>query len=165
MSDDPIELGIVGHTIKDLLPTVNEGFNWEIIRERYDKNPVGTAMSLHFTGEAGEEAVEEIYLGIAEGPRIIILPGVGDEWDYIGAIITYQDYGLRILDPDDPMDPDRARYQHAGIRIDSPPGKSRERAWYVISNVLDIMLETLVYRAQQQEQGTAPQHQQGAGGQ
>lgn len=148
MSEHTTTGGIVTQTITDLLDTVNAGFNWNIIEERYDENPVGTAMSLHFTDESGEEAVEEVTLGIAEGPKIVVLGQLTDEWDYIGAIVTYQDFGLRMLDPDDPMTPDRARYQHAGVTIHPGEGKSRERTWLVVSNVLDIMLESVIYEAQ-----------------
>jgi hypothetical protein len=153
MSQSADDLGLVGQTIKDLLPTVNEGFNWDIIENRYDEDPVGTAMSLHFTDGSGEEALEDIYLGIAQGPQIVILPGVDENWDYIGAVVTYQDFGMRILDPDDEMTPDRARYQHGGVTINSPEEKSRERTWMVISNVLDIMLESLIYNREAAEQG------------
>lgn len=151
MSAPETDIGIVGQTIKDLLPTVNQGFNWDIITERYDEDPVGTAMSLHFTGEKGEEAIEEVMLGISEGPRIVILEELTPKWDYIGAIVTYQDYGLRILDVDDPMTPDRARYQHGGVTIHPAEDESRERVWLVTSNVLDIMLESLVWKQQQIE--------------
>jgi hypothetical protein len=144
--------GIVTETVKDLLPIVNGGFNWEIIEERYDADPSGTAMSLHFTNEDGQEPVEEIVLGIADGPEIVVLDELTDEWDWIGAIVTYQDFGLRILDPDDPMTPDKARYQHRGITIQPGNDKSRERTWLVVSNVLDIMLESVVF---QQEQADA----------
>lgn len=154
MSENNDGLGIVGQTIKDLLPTVNQGFNWEIIEERYDEEPVGTAMSLHFTDESGEDAVEEVMLGIAEGPEIVVLGGDAQGWDYIGAIVTYQDYGLRILDVDDPMTPDKARYQHGGVTIHPAEGESRERVWLVTSNVLDIMLESLIYEKQEQQQAT-----------
>lgn len=150
MSHEP-QLGLVGQTIADLLDTVNAGFNWEIIEKRYDENPVGTAMSLHFTDESGSESIEDIYLGIAEGPQIVILPGVDDQWDYLGAIITYQDFGLRMLDPDDEMTPDRARYQHGGVTIEPGEGKSRERTWMVVSNVLDIMLESVIYENSKQD--------------
>jgi hypothetical protein len=44
------------------------------------------------------------------------------------------------------MDPDRARYQHAGVTIHPGPDKSRERTWLVVSNVLDIMLDSVVYQ-------------------
>lgn len=148
MSADDTELGLVAQTIRDLLPAVNKGFNWEIIENRYDEDPVGTAMSLHFTDESGENAVEEVVLGIAEGPRIVFLNGLTDEWDYIGAIVTYQNYGIRMLDPDDAMTPKRARYQHGGITIHPSGNESRERVWLVVSNVLDIMLETVIYQQQ-----------------
>lgn len=151
MSQSHDDLGLVGQTIKDLLGTVNDGFNWDIIENRYDENPVGTAMSLHFTDESGGEALEDIYLGIAPGPQIVLLPGVDDQWDYIGAVVTYQDYGLRLLDPDDDMTPDKARYQEGGVTIHSPEGKIRERTWMVVSNVLDIMLESVIYEQQRGE--------------
>jgi len=153
MTETETTIGIVGQTIKDLLPTVNQGFNWDIITEQYDESPVGTAMSVHLTDETGEDAIEQVMLGIADGPRIVILEELTPEWDYIGAIVTYQDYGLRILDVDDPMTPDRARYQHGGVTIHPAEDESRERVWLVTSNVLDIMLESLVWRQQQQENG------------
>lgn len=153
MSTQDSNIGIVGQTIADLLDTVNEGFNWDIIRERYDNDPVGTAMSLHFTDETGEEALEDVYLGIAEGPEIIVLPTVDDDWDYIGAVVTYQDYGIRLLDPEDEMTPDKARYQHGGVTIKPPENKSRERTWMVISNVLDIMLESIIYEKRRDGSG------------
>lgn len=149
------DLGPVGGIIADLLPHVNAGFNWDIIKNRYDNNPVGTAMSLHLTDESGEDALEDIYLGIAEGPQIVILPEVDDSWDYIGAIVTYQDTGRRILDPDDEMDPDRARFQHGHITIRASEGHSRERVWMVISNVLEIMLESLVFQTNEAKQEAA----------
>jgi len=145
MTETETTIGIVGQTIKDLLPTVNQGFNWDIITEQYDESPVGTAMSVHLTDETGEDAIEQVMLGIADGPRIVILEELTPEWDYIGAIVTYQDYGLRILDVDDPMTPDRARYQHGGVTIHPAEDESRERVWLVTSNVLDIMLESLIY--------------------
>lgn len=153
MSQQQSGIGIVGQTVKDLLPMVNEGFNWEIIENRYDETPVGTAMSLHFTEESGDDSVEDLYLGIAEGPRIVTLDGIGDEWDYIGAVVTYQDFGIRILDPDDEMTPDRARYQYGGVTINPAEGHSRERTWMVISNVLDIMLESVIHKEKQQSNG------------
>lgn len=151
MTNGEPAIGIVGQTIEDLLPVVNGGFNWDIIEKRYDENPAGTAMSLHFTNEDGNEPIEEIYLGIAEGPRIALLDSLDGSWDYLGAVVTYQDYGLRILDPDDPMTPDRARYQHSGISIHPAQNKSKERTWMVISNVLDIMLESVIYQNKQGE--------------
>jgi hypothetical protein len=153
MTENTTTLGIVGQTMKDLLPRVNAGFNWSIIRERYDESPVGTAMSVHLTDESGEESIEQVMLGIVEGPRIVILDELTPEWEYIGAIVTYQDYGLRILDVDDPMTPDKARYQHGGVSIHPADGESRERVWLVTSNVLDIMLETLVWQQQQAADG------------
>lgn len=151
MSENTTELGIVGSTIQDLLPTVNEGFNWDIIKKRYDSDPVGVAMSLHFTDEEGAEPIEEIYLGIGEGPRIVLIDELDETWDYLGAVVTYQDFGLRILDPDDDMTPDRARYQHSGITIHPAEDESKERTWMVISNVLDIMLESVIYQNNQPE--------------
>lgn len=153
MSETETTLGIVGQTIKDLLPLVNQGFNWSIIEERYDEAPVGTAMSVHLTDQSGEEAIEQVMLGIAEGPRIVILEQLQPKWDYIGAIVTYQDYGLRILDVDDPMTPDKARYQHGGVTMHPAEDESRERVWLVTSNVLNIMLETLVWQQQQAGDG------------
>lgn len=148
MSNTQPELGLVGQTISDLLPLVNEGFNWDIIENRYDEDPVGTAMSLHFTDETGQNSVEDVYLGIDSGPEIIILSELTDDWDYIGAVVTYQDFGTRILDPEDDMTPDRARYQHAGVTIRAPEEQSRERTWMVTSNVLDIMLESVIHDQQ-----------------
>lgn len=138
--------GIVTATIEDLLPTVNAGFNWDIIREKYDSHPEGTAMSLHFTNDQGSEPVEEIVLGIADGPKIEVLDKLTDEWDYLGGIVMFQESGLRILDPEDEMTPDRARYQYRDVTIHPANGKSKERTWLVVSNVLDIMLESLVYQ-------------------
>lgn len=148
MTNKESVLGVVGETIRDLLPLVNEGFNWNIIKERYDEHPEGTAMSIHLTDGSGEDVVEEVVLGITEGPEIVVLDRLTPEWKYIGAIVTYQDYGFRILDVDDDMTPDKARYQHAGVSIHPADGESRERVWLVISNVLDIMLETLIYKRQ-----------------
>lgn len=153
MTGGGTNIGVVGQTVADLLPTVNEGFNWDIIKNRYDESPVGTAMSLHFTDETGEQSVEDIYLGISDGPEIVVLEEMDDSWDYIGAIITYQDFGMRLLDPDDPMTPDRARYQHGGVTIQASEGHSRERTWMVISNVLNIMLESLVYNRENKADG------------
>lgn len=155
MSADGEMPGIVTQTIIDLLPTVNAGFNWDIITERYDSDPTGTAMSLHFTDDSGAEPVEEVTLGIKEGPEIAVIEELTDDWNYIGAIVTYQDYGLRILDPDDPMDPDRARYAHGGVTIHPAEDKSKERTWLVVSNVLDIMLESVIYEQQQDGQDSA----------
>lgn len=149
MSNTQQGLGMVGRAIEDLLPVVNQGFNWNIIKERYDEDPVGTAMSLHLTDESGEDSIEDVFLGIATGPQIVMLSEISDDWDYIGAVVTYQDYGLRILDPDDEMTPDKARYQHAGVTIEPGEGKSRERTWLVVSNVLDILLETVVWQQKQ----------------
>lgn len=153
MSTNQTQLGIVGQTIKDLLGVVNSGFNWDIIEDRYDEDPENVAMSLHFTNEEGQEPVEEIYLAIDEGPSIVVLDTLNDSFDYLGAVVTYQDFGLRILDPDDDMTPDRARYQHSGITIHPAEGVSKERTWMVISNVLDIMLESVVYQQTQAEAG------------
>jgi hypothetical protein len=147
MSQEQPDMGLVGQTIAGLLGTVNEGFDWDVIERRYDEDPVGTAMALHFTDEDGEDAV---LLGIADGPRIVMLDELTDEWEYIGAIVTYQRFGLRILDPIDDMTPDKARYQHRGVTIYPGEEESRERVWLVVSNVLDIMLETVIYKANQQ---------------
>lgn len=137
--------GIVTDTIKDLLGTVNAGFNWDIVRERYDRNPEGTAMSLHFTDDSGEEPVEEVLLGISDGPELIVLDEYTEEWDYLGAIVMYQKHGIRILDPDDPMNADKARYQEGSVTIQPGEGKSRERTWMAVSKILDIMLESVVH--------------------
>lgn len=149
MSKSGNGIGIVGQTIKDLLPTVNEGFNWDVVKNRFDPDPIGKAMSLHFTEESGEQPIEEIYLGIAEGaggePELVVLDGVGDGWDYLGAVITYQDYGLNILDPNSDMDATIARYSHGGVRIEAGEGKSKEQVWMVVSKVLDIMLESHIH--------------------
>lgn len=163
MSQHTTELGVVGQTIQDLLPALNQGFNWDLIKRRYDDHPEGTAMSLHFTADDGEEPVEEVYLGIAEGPRIVILDQIDDRWDYIGAVVTYQDFGMRILDPEDPMDPDRARYQHRGVQIHPAEDESRERVWLVVSNVLEVMLETVIHQSKQQA-GASPDSASGADG-
>lgn len=153
MNQYETELGLVGGTVRDLLPTVNRGFNWDIIRDRYDESPVGTAMSIYFTDEDGGEPVEKVHLAITDGPEIVVLQQLDDRWDYIGAIVTYQDFGLRILDPEDPMTPDRARYQHAGVTIQPAEGESRERVWLVVSNVLEIMLESIIYEQQRDGEG------------
>lgn len=142
-------IGIVGKTITDILPVVNEGFNWELVKERFDPDPVGKAMSLHFTEDDGKEPIEEIYLGIAQGeggePRLVVLDSLGPNWEYLGSVVTYQDYGLKILDPDNPMTADEARYAHGGVKIQAGEGQSREKTWMVVSKVLDIMLKSHVY--------------------
>jgi hypothetical protein len=145
MEDNETNIGLVGQTIKDLLPTVNEGFNWEIVKRRYDSDPVGTAMSLYFTEELGKDPEEQVHLGIADGPEIVVLDAVDEEWDHIGSVVTYQDYGMKILDPDHPMDPTTARYQHAGVAIHPTGDESRERVWMVVSNVLEIILESVIH--------------------
>ena len=145
MSQGRSKLGFVGTTIQDLLPRVNEGFNWGLIKERYDNHPEGTAMSLHLTGDRGQEPIEEIYMGLAEGPRIVILDQLTDDWDYIGAVTMYQDSGAAILNPDNELTPDMARYRDGTVDIATPEGKSSERVWMVVSNVLDIMLNSLIH--------------------
>lgn len=154
MTEDRNNIQIVGQTIQDLLPVVNAGFNWSLIERLYDDQPVGTAMSLHFTDETGEESVEDLYLAIEDGPSVAVVPNVTEAHDYIGAVVMYQDYGLRMLDPDDPMTPDRARYHHRGVTIQPAEGKSRERTWMVISNVLDVMLESVIYKQEKPVQGS-----------
>lgn len=145
MNNQTSKIGLVGGMIQDLLPMVNRGFDWEIIKQRYDNSPEGTAMSLHLTDEQGQEPMEEIYLGLGEGPRIVILDELTDEWDYIGAVTMYQDAGAKILDPDNDLTPDMARYRDGEVRIDTPAEKSDERVWLVISNVLEIMLESFIH--------------------
>lgn len=146
MTEQTTTMGFVGETIKELLPAVNNGFDWDFIKDHYDEEPVGTAMSLHFTDEEGEETAEELYLGIAEGPQIIVLDQLTADWDYLGAIVTRQESGARILDPKDPMTPDRARYTHRDVAIQPSEAESRERVWMVVSNVLEAMLESLIYQ-------------------
>lgn len=153
MSGRETNIGLVGETVRDLLPTVNTGFDWDVIKSRYDNSPEGKAMSLHFTDDSGNNNVEDVHLGIAEGPEVVVLDKLTDEWDYIGAIVTYQDFGLRMLNPDDPMTPNRARFQHGGVSIHEADGESRERVWMVTSNVLDIMLESVIHEAKQRAQG------------
>lgn len=148
MSDTQTELGPVGKTIRDLLPIVNDGLDWEMVKTRYDSRPEGTAMSLHLTDESGDQKVEQVYLGIAPGPELVVLDHLSDEWDYIGAIVTYQKYGRKILDAGDPMTPDRARYTHGGVTVHPHGDESRERVWFVVKNVLDIMLESIVWAQQ-----------------
>ena len=145
--------GIVTDTIKDLLPTVNAGFNWDIVRKRYDRNPEGTAMSLHFTDDSGDEPVEEVLLGIADDPKLVVLDQYTDDWDYLGAIVMYQKHGIRILDPDDPMNADAARYQHGSVTIRPGEDKSRERTWMAVSKILDIMLESVIHSDGDDDQG------------
>lgn len=154
MSAQESEIGLVGSTIRDLLPTVNEGFNWDIVKDRFDENPVGTAMSLHFTDESGETAIEQVHLGIVEGPKIVVLDRVDESWDYLGAIVTYQNFGLRILDPEDEMTPSKARYQHRGVTIHPAENESRTRVWLVVSKVLDVLLESVIYESNQSENDT-----------
>lgn len=157
MSEHETEIGIVGQTVKDILPMVNEGFNWEVVKNRFDPDPVGKAMSLHFTDEQGKEPVEKIHLGIAQGedgePELVFLENVGPEWGYLGVVTTYQDFGIKILDPNNPMDAERARYQHRGIKVSTPEGTSTERTWMVVSKVLDIMLESHVHKQAEAKQG------------
>jgi hypothetical protein len=153
MADNTTTLGVVGETMKDLLPLVNQGFNWQIIKERYDESPVGTAMAVHLSTDHEDLPDEQVILGIAEGPRIVILERLQPKWEYIGAIGTYQEYGNRILDVNDPMTPDRARYQYDAVTIRPAEGESRERVWLVTSNVLDIMLESLVWQQEQAADG------------
>jgi len=145
MNEQTSKIGLVGGMVQDLLPMVNRGFDWDIIKQRYDNAPEGTAMSLHLTDEEGQEPMEEIYLGLADGPQIVILDRLTEEWDYIGAVTMYQDAGARILDPDNDLTPDMARYRDGEVRIDTPPEKSDERVWLVISNVLEIMLESFIH--------------------
>lgn len=144
------DIDIVGNAIQELLPTLNEGFNWDMVIEQYDEDPVGMAMGVFFTDQSGQEPVERVFLGVSEGPKIVMLDGLDERWEYIGSIVTYQNYGLRILDPDDDMTPDRARYQYGGVSIHPESGHSRERVWMVISNVLEVMLESIVYQQNQQ---------------
>lgn len=152
MSQTESAEGIVTQTIRDLLPVVNEGFDSAVLVERYDEDPAGTAMSVHFTDKSGENEVEVITLGVTDALELEVLPRLTDEWEYIGAIVMYQDHGLRILDPDSKMTPDRARYQYGGVTIRPSEGNSRERTWLVVSNVLDIILESVVYKRKQQQQ-------------
>lgn len=153
MSGRETNIGLVGETVRDLLPTVNSGFDWEIIKKRYDSDPTGKAMSLHFTDKTGENNVEDVHLGIAEGPKIIVLDELTDDWHYLGAIVTYQDYGVRMLNPEDDMTPSRARFQHGGVSIHPAGDESRERVWMVTKNVLDIMLESVIYAANSGNEG------------
>jgi hypothetical protein len=145
--------GIVEMTVRDLLPTVNAGFNWEMVTQRYDPDPVGTALTIYFTDESGKEKIEEIHLGIAEGPELVVLDGLDPRWDFIGSIVTKQDIGIRILDPDDDMDPDRARFHHGRVEIHPAEGEGRERVWLVCSQVLDVMLESIIWKRQQEGGG------------
>lgn len=140
------ELGVVGGAIAELLGTVNEGFDWDVVTERYDEDPTGMAMGLFFTNEEGDEPVEQVYVGVSSGPEIVLIEELDASWEYIGSVVTYQDYGLRILDPDDEMDPKRARYQYGGVDIHPESGHSRERVWMVTSNVLDAMLESIIWK-------------------
>lgn len=148
MSEQGQESTLVTDTIRGLLPVINSGFDTTELTERYDANPERTAMSIHFTDADGERAIERIVLGLDDDLEVTILDGIPDGWRNIGAIVTYQDYGLRILDPDDDMTPQRARYQHAGVRIEPADGEHRERVWLVISSMLEVILESIIYKQQ-----------------
>lgn len=154
MSGEHEEPGVVGQTIKDLLPVLNEGFNWEIVTGRYDKDPTQTALTIEFTNEGGDKVVEHVTLGVMEGPEITILEEVPEHYKWMGAIVTYQDYGIRILDPNDDMTPDRARYTHRGVQIQPAEGESRERLWLVASSIMESMLESVVWKQQQAAQSS-----------
>lgn len=146
MSESTAERGIVAGAIADMLPTVNEGFNTDLLTERYDENPERTAMSVHFTDESGDDELEKVALGVNDDLELEMLERIPESYRYIGAVVTYQAYGLDILDPDHPMTPDRARYQHEGVKILPAEGESRERTWLVISNVLDIILASAIHK-------------------
>ena len=129
-----------------MLPAANEGFNTDLLTERYDENPERTAMSVHFTDGPGGDELEKVALGVNDDLELEMLGTIPETYQYIGAVVTYQDYGMQILDPDHPMTPDRARYQHGGVKILPAEGESRERTWLVISNVMDIILESAIYQ-------------------
>lgn len=153
MSGRQTNIGIVGETVRDLLPTVNNGFDWDVIKKRYDSDPTGKAMSIHFTDESGDNSVEDIHLAITEGPEVVLLDELTDEWEYIGAIVTYQDFGVRMLNPEDDMTPTRARFQHGGVSIHPQDGESRERVWLVTKNILEIILESVIHQSNSGTEG------------
>lgn len=146
MSESQEQMGMVERTIRDLLPTLNAGLNWEEILERYDANPSHTVMAIQFADKEGAEVKEQVLLGIKPGPEITVFDEVPEDYTFLGAIETYQDYGIRILDPDDDMTPATARYTMNGVTIRPVEGESKERLWLVGSNVLESMLQSIIWK-------------------
>jgi hypothetical protein len=135
----------VGSIVGGLLGEVNAGFNWDVVRERFDPDPVGKSITLHFLNEDGETLAEKVTLGVADGPELVLVGDDGDpRFENVGDVVTYQDYGLRVLDPDDNMTPEAARYQYNGVNIETAEGESRERVWLIASTILNIMLESII---------------------
>jgi hypothetical protein len=152
MSETQDQPGVVEQTIKELLPTLNAGFEWERVKQFYDKHPEHTAITLQFKNKSGEKTVEEITLVVDDGPEIAITNTVPEEYKWLGVIATYQDYGLKILDPEHPMGPDEARYTHRGVTIHPAEDESRERLWLVGSGVLESMLESVIWKQEQEQE-------------
>ena len=130
--------------IEGLLPQVNAGFNWELVKERFDPDPAGKALTMHFLQDDGETLAEAVTIGVTEGPELVLTTEDDERFTKVGDIVTYQDYGLRVLDPDDPMTPQKARYQYNGVNIESIEGESRERVWLIGSTILEIMLDSVI---------------------
>jgi hypothetical protein len=151
MSKTEDQPGVVEQTIKDLLPVLNAGFDWERVKQFYDKHPEGTAITLQFKDKGGENTIEEITMVVNDGPEIAITDAVPEDYNWLGVIATYQDYGLKILDPEHPMGPDEARYTHRGVTIHPAEEESRERLWLVGSGVLESMLESVIWKQEQNQ--------------
>lgn len=148
------DAGIVGEIIQNILPKVNEYLDWEYIREHYDEDPTGVAMAVSFVeSEDDDEPAETLLFGIAEGPEVILLNQLTPEWEYLGTVMTFQEYGVKIFTPDDEMTPHKARYQYGGVDIYPAEGHSRTRLWYVGSEVLTMVMNTLEYEANNADAG------------
>lgn len=154
MSGQQAAASNVTDIIEALLPKVNAGFNWDVVQDRFDPDPTGKSLTMHFLAEDGETLAEAITLGVHDknaddstsdiDPELIITTEDDDRFEKVGDIVTFQDYGLRVLDPDDPMTPQKARYQYNGVNIESIEGESRERVWLIGSTILEIMLDSII---------------------
>lgn len=153
MSSQQSEPKLVAQTVKGLLPRVNQRLDWEYIRRKFDPEPEGTALSFHFSDDSGEGYVEELTLAVNSEPRIVMLDEADDSWEYLGAIATFHETGLRCLNPDDELTVERAYYQHGDIDIHPVEGQSRGALWLIGKSIFEIVLEIAKGKQAEEDNG------------
>lgn len=139
VSEDPESksLGIVGSLVNELLPMVS--VDWDEIKARSDPQPEGKALSIVLLTNSGDP-IEEFTLAVDDKPSIVLVDSADEEWDRKGHLVAYQETALRILDPEDEMTPQRARYQYANIKVFPKNDSSRELIWIIAQKICENLI-------------------------
>lgn len=130
-------LGPVGSIIETLLPHVNRSIDKERFQDQQNK-----ALRFTLLDKSGNP-VERFPLAVEnDSISLTMVDHTNSELEWYGDVVLQQESGLKLLDPEDSMSPDRARYQYKQLTVFPKENNSRKIAWLFCSALLDSLSTT-----------------------